>query len=171
MGVLILISGPNGSGKSSFAEQFIGKTHGERYYIATMIPHTDDNYLRIDKHRRQREQFNFHTLELPYKIGDAPVKKGDIVLLEDVSNLLANNIFEKGNGTEDVFCDICKLLKHCGVLTAVTISGLESAGYDEETEAYINSLNELNRKLFDMADAAVSMQDNELRKGDIYDFV
>lgn len=171
MGTLILISGANSSGKSAFAEQLIGKTQGERYYIATMIPHTKDNYLRIEKHRHQRERLDFHTLELPYQVGEACVTADSTALLEDVSNLLANNIFEKGNSADSVFQDICKLTKRCRRVVAVTISGLDGSGYDEETAAYIDSLNKLNKKLFDIAAAAITMQDKApvYQKGEIHD--
>ena len=54
MGRLILVAGPNGSGKSLFAEQLTARTGRERFYIATMLPVTDDNLARIEKHRRQR---------------------------------------------------------------------------------------------------------------------
>ena len=43
MGKLILVSGENSSGKSVFAESLFSKYSTKRYYIATMIPKTDDN--------------------------------------------------------------------------------------------------------------------------------
>ncbi len=172
MGILILISGKNNSGKSSFAEKLVGQSVGEKYYIATMIPQTNDNYARIEKHRRQREQFGFHTLELPYQLEAASVTSDDVVLLEDVSNLLANNIFEKDNNADSVFCDIYNLLRRCKMLVAVTISGLDNSGYDAETSAYIDSLDYLNQKLFNTASAAITMQDGApvYQKGEPHDF-
>ena len=43
MGKLILISGPNGSGKSRYAESLFASAPPERYYIATMVPQTEEN--------------------------------------------------------------------------------------------------------------------------------
>ena len=171
MGKLILISGGNDSGKSSYGESLIGKIESERYYIATMIPNTEDNYTRIEKHRLQREKYGFHTLELPYQVGEAPVTLESVVLLEDVSNLLANNIFDKGRDAENVWADICKLLQRCKILVAVTISGLDCNGFNSETQAYINSLNKLNKLLFDAASVAVTMQNKipVFEKGMLYD--
>ena len=61
MGALILVAGANGSGKSLFAEELVEKTWGDRYYIATMAPQTEENFQRVEKHRRQREHLAFGT--------------------------------------------------------------------------------------------------------------
>lgn len=155
---LILISGSNGSGKSLFAEEFISRTEGKRIYIATMKPQTADNFSRIEKHRRQREHLHFDTLELPYEVASAAVDGDSVVLLEDVSNLFANAYFEKNGTVDSVFADILQLKNRCKTLVAVTISGLQNEGYDEETAAYINGLNNLNQRLFDLSDLAFTME-------------
>ena len=169
MGALILVSGANGSGKSLFAEELVSRTRGERFYIATMVPQTEDNRSRIEKHRRQRKDLNFTTLELPVQVCDAPVDSDAIVLLEDVSNLLANTVFGTGGTAADVYQDICRLKEHCKLLIAVTIADLHAEQYEGETAAYITSLTELNHRLFDVAVAAVEMNDGNacLKKGSI----
>ena len=48
MGKLIVVSGPNESGKSAFAESLMSRIPGQRYYIATMVPQTEENYRRIE---------------------------------------------------------------------------------------------------------------------------
>ena len=170
MATLVLISGSNNSGKSIYAEQLIAKTTGDRYYIATMRPYTEDNYHRIEKHRAQRQGLGFETIECPYQVRNAPVSLDGVVLLEDVSNLLANTIFEKGGDSDSVFHDICALTDRCRVLVAVTIAGLKDEDYDAETVAYINGLNEINQKLFDKASVAISMQEGTpvYQKGDAH---
>lgn len=166
----ILISGSNSSGKSVFAEELISKTQGKRFYIATMKPLTDDNFSRIEKHKKQREHLNFQTLELPYEVASAEIDDNSIVLLEDVSNLFANAFFEKNGNLNSVFADVEKLNQRCETLVAVTISGLKDEGYDEETSAYINGLNQLNRRLFDLSDLAFSMENGKAVcvKGEFY---
>ena len=158
---LILISGPNGSGKSLFAEELIAKTEGKRSYIATMKPQTEDNFSRIEKHREQRAHLCFETLELPYEVDSASVSRDSVVLLEDVSNLFANAYFEKNGSVESVFADIEGLKNRCKLLVAVTISDLKDEGYDEETAAYIKGLNQLNWRLFDLADLAFAMENGQ----------
>ena len=160
MGKLLLISGGNGSGKSRYAESCIAKTTGPRCYIATMVPQTEENHRRIQKHIAQRAKLNFSTLELPTQVGTAPVTKDSVVRLEDVSNLLGNTIFSAHSTMEDARENILTLQARCKLLVAVTISGLSSQGYEGETAAYIDDLNTLNRYLFDLADAAVTMKEN-----------
>ena len=170
MAILVLVSGSNNSGKSVYAEQLIAKTAGDRYYIATMRPCTEDNHHRIEKHRAQRQGLGFTTIECPYQVGNISISSDGVVLLEDVSNLLANAMFEKGDSSDSVFNDISALADRCKMLVAVTITGLEDQGYDEGTTAYINGLNAINRKLFEKASAVISMQEGTpvYEKGDIH---
>ena len=130
MGTLIMISGANGSGKSRYAERIVARTTGERYYIATMRPCSEENLQRIEKHREQRKDLQFTTLECPYQVGAAAVERDGVVLLEDVSNLLANAMFERGGDEASVYADIEALCSRCRLLVAVTITGLCADGYD-----------------------------------------
>ena len=165
MGTLIMISGANGSGKSRYAERIVARTTGERYYIATMRPCSEENLQRIEKHREQRKDLQFTTLECPYQVG--------AVLLEDVSNLLANAMFERGGDEASVYADIEALCSRCRLLVAVTITGLRADGYDGETAAYIRALNGLNQRLYDRAAAAVAMKDGApfAEKGDLDEII
>lgn len=167
---MILISGSNGSGKSAFAESLVARTEGDRYYIATMMAQTEENLRRIEKHRRQRENLNFTTLELSHRVAEAPVTEGSVVLLEDVTNLLGNAIFVHGEEPGQVFADILALAEKCALLIAVTISGLSAEGYDGETAAYIRDTEELNRKLYDASEAAAELREGvpQWQKGEGY---
>lgn len=169
MGRLILVSGANNSGKSAFAENLTSHIRGDRYYIATMIPKTEENLTRIKKHCRQREWLGFQTLELAYQVGNAPVADDAVVLLEDISNLLANCLFDKQENSVQVLSDICTLLERCNTLIAVTITDLDISGYEGETKFYINSLNYLNSKLFELADIAIEMKNHSpcIKKGEL----
>ena len=91
---IILVLGPNSSGKSLFAEQLAVETGESRVYVATMVPLTEDNYKRIDKHRIQRADKCFVTIEEPWNLQEINIDSDTVVLLEDVSNLLANGIFQ-----------------------------------------------------------------------------
>ena len=172
MGTLIMISGANGSGKSRYAERIVARTAGERYYIATMRPCSEENLQRIEKHREQRKDLQFTTLECPYQVGAAAVER-DGVLLEDVSNLLANAMFERGGDEASVYADIEALCSRCRLLVAVTITCLRADGYDGETAAYIRALNGLNQRLYDRAAAAVAMKDGApfAEKGDLDEII
>lgn len=158
MGRLILVSGANQSGKSAYAEGLAVRACPKRFYVATMIPRTEENLLRIAQHIRQRAGLDFQTLELPYRVGAAPVSRNSAVLLEDVSNLLSNVIFERGGTWEQVFSDICALQGRCDTLMAVTISGLDPADYCGETADYILALERLNQSLARRAELVIHME-------------
>ncbi|MEA4929080.1 MAG: bifunctional adenosylcobinamide kinase/adenosylcobinamide-phosphate guanylyltransferase [Candidatus Limiplasma sp.] len=167
MGRLILVCGTNSSGKSAFAEKLAAGIGGELYYLATMIEKTPENAARIKRHLCQRKSLNFKTVELAYQVSDAPVTNSAVVLLEDVSNLMANCLFDRQANASQVLSDILGLLERCATLIAVTISGLDSSAFGAETAAYIDSLNDLNNALFDRADTAIEMINNLpcIRKG------
>lgn len=169
MGRLILIYGENNSGKSRFAERLAAGFDEKPYYIATMRPVTAQNRERIEKHRIQREGMGFETLELPYDIASSRIKDGSVLLLEDVSNLLANNIFERNKASDAVLSQIMSLTESCRILIAVTISRFDYFGSDSETMRYIRELYSLNQRLFDCCSAAVSLKDTvaTVTKGDI----
>lgn len=159
-----LIMGANGSGKSLFAEQLAVESGEKRVYIATMVPYTEDNHKRIAKHLEQRKGKNFATQEVPVDLDTAAVDSDSIVLLEDASNLLANEIFTRNNGADKVLDDIKTIAQKCKKLIIVSIDGLYGDGFDGETQNYINQLNSLNRKLCDIADTAFIMKDGKAVK-------
>lgn len=89
-----LIIGDSGSGKSAIAETLI-VSYGasRRYYIATMSASDAESQRRIARHRRMRDGKGFETLECPTDLATAvPDAAGDI-LLECLSNLVANEMF------------------------------------------------------------------------------
>ena len=138
-----------------------------------MRPCSEENLQRIEKHREQRKDLQFTTLECPYQVGAAAVERDGVVLLEDVSNLLANAMFERGGDEASVYADIEALCSRCRLLVAVTITGLCADGYDGETAAYIRALNGLNQRLYDRAAAAVAMKDGApfAEKGDLDEII
>lgn len=171
MGKLILVAGENNSGKSAFAEKLICKYPGRRYYIATMIPATDENRIRIRKHIERRAEMDFTTLEISCGIKDAPVEKGSAVLLEDVSNLLVNTIFVAGGSSDDALDDIRALLEKCDTCLAVTIDCSDWEGSDEGTLNYIKEMNSINKRLEDLSDIFIVMKEGNpvVVKGEIPD--
>ena len=144
-------------------------TEGKRYYIATMINSSEENNRRIQKHIAQRASLNFETLELPYGFSEARFEKDSLVLLEDVSNLLANLIFVKKQGLTEALAEIENLKNKCKTLILVSISGLCGDGYEGETLDYVNQLNELNHILAQKSDAVIEMENRlpKIKKGDL----
>lgn len=105
--MITLITGGSGSGKSSYAEKYIchasnEKGCKEKYYIATMQVFDDEGQRKIDRHRRLRAGKGFITIEQPRDVKDAvsklqsesSLKTGRLALLECMSNLVANEMFQ-----------------------------------------------------------------------------
>ena len=159
--VIALVLGPNDSGKSLFAEKLAARlSYGALYYIATMTPFGDEGLARVEKHRKQRESLGFITVEKPFRVSEVFLPADAAILLEDVSNLLGNALFdgEREAGEDGVFADIAAMCANCRAAVLVSIDGLDvSKDYDAETCGYISALNRLNRRLSGFADTVVVM--------------
>lgn len=166
--MLILILGQNNTGKSAYAEKLIGKMNSQnRYYIATMIPNGDEGKNRVLKHLKMRAHLNMITLEDPFLQMTHKIEADSDVLLEDLSNLIANRMFEKSERSCDtVLDDITALNEKVNHLIVVSISKLRECDYTDETKAYVHRLNQLNHKLSDIADVVVDMN-NEVGKNEM----
>ena len=101
-------------------------------------------------------QWPFRTVERPVRLGEMPVPEGAVVLLEDLSNLAANEWFDGGDRAgvpERVLTGIRKLRDRSSTAVVVT-NELFSDGvcYDPETAAYLACLAQLNRVIAAQAD-------------------
>ena len=157
--MLSLIIGGAGSGKSAFAESLCCGLDGRRIYLATMEVRDDESRARVRRHRAMRRTGQFETLECSRNLVRAALPERANVLLEDLSNLLANEMFLPGGGGEEAVREgLQELRKHSLHLTVVT-NEVFSGGreYGSETVAYMHSLARLNRALAAEADLAVEI--------------
>ena len=157
--MLTLIIGGAGSGKSAFAEALVCRLPGKRLYLATMLPHGAEGRARIEKHRAQRAGRGFETLERGLDMEHAAIPAGADILLEDLSNLLANEIFDPaGGGVDAARRGIEHLISKSDNLTVVTNEIFsDGADYDAESLRYMRLLAELNREIAARADLAVEL--------------
>ena len=176
-----LVTGGSGSGKSAYAEERIctlqrrlckeRNTEIPLYYIADMIPYGRETEQKIGKHRQQRAGKGFATLEwyvdLPGKLSGAETEgaaqagseklSGACVLLECVSNLTANEMYEPGGAgahtVERITEGVRMLRERCAHLVVVTNDVFrESVPDSDEMAQYKKNLGEVNRALAQMAD-------------------
>lgn len=151
-----LILGQNNSGKSLYAENLaVQNKEKPLFYLATMIPQNEENDKRIKKHKRQRLGKGFTTIEEPWDIHTLEIPENGVVLLEDASNLLANGIFIHHSDAREAYQRILALAEKCKKLIIVNIDGLTVGDYDDETNAYISQMNELNRMLEKIASQCI----------------
>lgn len=156
----LLITGGSASGKSAYAEQLLCRyAPGDRLYLATMEPFGEEAHARIRRHHILRQGKGFETVEWYRDLPSFhPAKAYDGILLECMSNLLANELFSpqgaKGESFPSILQGVRQLQKACNCLVIVT-NEIFSDGlpYPDETVNYIQTLGELNIALAGMADA------------------
>lgn len=154
--MFVLITGGSGSGKSEYAEgraaELSGKEGLPLYYIATMQPFGEEGRRRVERHRKLRAGKGFATVECYVNLKELTLPEKGVVLLECLSNLTANEMFEENGAGErtvrEVLFGIKALRKNSCHLLAVT-NDIFSDGitYDETTEQYQRYLGEINREL------------------------
>lgn len=161
--MLILVTGGSGSGKSEFAEGLVLKLHTKPYlYIATMYPFDEECRRRIARHRKMRAEKEFDTLECYTGLKDADVSGYGTVLLECMSNLTANEMYQengaKGRCAEEILDGIRSVYGQCTHLVIVT-NEIFSDGidYDEETSRYQRYLGGINQRIAQLADLVVEV--------------
>ena len=105
--MLTLVTGGSGSGKSAFAEdKVLSFGDAQRIYIATMHPFDDESYKRIERHRKMRAGKGFETVECYTGLKNVVLPAGCVVLLECMSNLVANEMFEEQGAHEQTVTEI-----------------------------------------------------------------
>ena len=154
-----LIIGGAGSGKSAFAETLVCRLEGKRIYLATMSAEDQESPERISRHRSQRSGRGFETMEKAENLANAEIPTGSNILLEDLSNLLANEMFHShGGGFPAVRTGVEHIASFARHLTIVT-NEIFSDGerYEGDTFRYQEQLAELNRELAEKADLVVEV--------------
>lgn len=153
--MIALLTGGSGCGKSTYAERlFECLPFKNRYYIATMRVYDHESELRVERHRRQRADKGFTTVECPLDAASAGIPDGAVVLFEDFPNILANEMFDDSGDPERIFPAVVDLMKRCAHLIIVTndVFSDDAAQYLPETREYIRRLAELNNRTAEMAD-------------------
>ena len=139
-----------------------------RIYIATMIPYGKEGRERVRRHRMMRDGKGFITIEAPFDIcsslSDYDMSNGSMlgdmtVLLECLSNLVANELFERRSGRDEMlgrlYEDIRWIAKRAGNLVIVSNHFEIEESFDEETRFYAETLDMLNEMVSGLADKTI----------------
>ena len=157
--MLTLVVGGAASGKSAYAEALLLRSvAARRIYLAAMEPFGAEAEARIKRHRAMRSEKGFETLECYVNIECAPVPSGASVLLEDLGNLCANELFSPQGAGKDAIDSILRgidvLYRRCRDLIIVSNEVFTGgADYGPETMRYLSLLSYVNRKIAARADA------------------
>lgn len=169
--MMTVVTGGSGSGKSAYAEERVLSLKGRgRIYLATMIPWDEECRRKIERHRTMRAEKGFVTVEKYRDIHEADIPGGSTVLLECMSNLAANELFdgteiqrdrerERAEQTaEKIIMGVKELLRQSENLVVVTNEVFSDGNrYDRETECYRRLLGRINETMASMADEVVEV--------------
>ena len=158
--MLTLVIGGAASGKSEYAESLVLKTALPRYYLATMQVWDAECAARVEKHRRMRAAKQFETVECPLHLDAVRLPDRGTVLLEDLGNLTANELYDPAGAGADAAGAILRgldiLALQCENLIVVSnevFSG--GADYAGDTGRYLLALAQVNNALAARADNLV----------------
>jgi len=158
--MIVLVTGGASSGKSKISEEISQVFGGKMLYIATMQPYGNEGKQRIERHRTLREGKGFVTKEKYTNLMDLKCDGYDTILLECMSNLIANELFcdigskEKYlESIENGLSTLKRSVKNIVIVTNEIFS--DDINYDEETTNYIKALGNVNRYLAKEADVVI----------------
>lgn len=167
--MLHIVYGGSASGKSSYAESFAMSLQGDGrlLYIATMYPYKwntteidPETMQRIERHRAMRADKGFDTVECYRHVEHIVAKRQDVLLLECMSNLLANEMYLEpdADASSDMaetmspvskkivqaLIDLSTRVQDVVIVTNDVFSDGGSLTYDESTREYVKNLAEIN---------------------------
>lgn len=161
--MVVLITGGSGSGKSSYGEDLAVKLNkSELIYIATMKPYGTEGTERVERHKKQRAGKGFKTVEIYEDLHTINLSEHSTVLLECMSNLLANEMFREDIPLESIspeevskkiIAGVLHLVDSCENVIIITneIFGDGDPPY-ESTRNYTECLGSINRRLSTLSD-------------------
>lgn len=166
--MLFVIIGGSGSGKSAYAEDLVLQLSKEehRIYLATMQVYGEEGMRRVQRHRKLREKKNFRTVEQTKDLTGQKAwwNREDTVLLECMSNLVANEMFQEDGIVEEeivvakVVQEVLEIKNQVRNLVIVSNNVFEDGiAYDEQTMSYLRALGRINEKLAEAADVVTEV--------------
>lgn len=173
--MIALVIGGSGSGKSAYAEQMAVKAAGKGslYYVATMQVYDEEGKKKVERHQKMRAGKGFLTIEQPRRLKEAAEKvaaERGTVLLECMSNLVANEMFSEENLSavmdeakikqlsHEIINGVTALQDSCDILIIVTNQIFEDGiRYDASTMDYIRLLGDINRQIAERAEQVVEV--------------
>ena len=161
--MITLVTGGSGSGKSAYAEEVLtGFGDFPRIYIATMYPFDEESKKRIERHRKMRAEKNFNTIECYTGLRNLELPEGCCVLLECMSNLVANEMFQEDGAKDDTVPEILEgiseIEKQAKELVIVTNEIFSDAVvFDGDMDSYLEYLGKINQTAAQRADEVVEV--------------
>lgn len=166
---MIVFYGKSSSGKSACAEKYaydMSQSNNRRLiYMATMENSSDSAKKRIQRHRALRKDKGFDTIEEMYRVSNhIEQAKDTVILLECVSNLVANILYKRCGGeipsdvdvtdvASEIYKDIIKLDESAYELIVVTNNVFAYPVNDEWCTRYMRCLGLINKMLAEYSES------------------
>lgn len=155
--MMTLVYGASASGKSEYAESLLARREGKKIYLATMRSDTEESAFRIERHRRLRAGKGFDTVERTHDVHRVDAR-GSAVLLECLSNLVANELYEWRKGAQRIARDLARLENECDYLIVVGCDVFrDGMVYEGFTQDYVDALAWLQNALAQRAERVVEV--------------
>ena len=183
--MIALVTGGAASGKSAYAEALACGMSPVRTYVATMQNDSAEAAARVEKHRRQRTDAGFETIEicgslrhvaptahaLPKEVQDK--QAAGVVLLDDIGNLVSNAVFATEGtmtntddstmaNTDDVLARLIRefddlAAQYAHVVVVGNEVGASGQQFDAATEAWVRVVGNLCRAIAAQSDIVVEV--------------
>lgn len=155
----IIVSGGAKNGKSTFAENLIEELKGEDelFYLATMIPHDEEDLERIRRHKEERKDKGFNTIECGENLSSLKLQYDGAYLLDSITALLSNEMFKDGEvnieAGKKVLKDLIEVSNKVKNIVFVSDYIYSDANvYDNYSEKYRENLAYIDRGLAKICD-------------------
>lgn len=177
----VLISGGCKNGKSFYAQQVASDLAacGPLYYIATMMPHDEEDQARIRRHLTERAGWGFKTIEQGRKI-EALIERPDVdlggsFLLDSMTAVLENEMFPVAEIDGEIkflgedkaaparvkagMVAFAKAVKDAGGSVVFVSDGIygDKGEYSQATEDYRRALADADRAVAEICDRVVEV--------------
>ena len=146
-----------------YAEDWLRKgteCTGDLIYIATMRPCGEEARQKIARHHKLRVGKGFQTLECYENLQELDIPDNHGILLECMSNLIANELYDENGGLRDAHTVMEHIMNGIGHLRQQTeylviVTNEVTAdinGYSEETRVYQRVLGCVNQRISALAE-------------------
>lgn len=177
--MITLVTGASSSGKSHIAETIAVNQRCENlYYIATMHTWDKEAELKVIRHQKMRADKGFVTIEKYVDIASITLLSHSTLLIECMSNLLANEMYDDDGAKElahtKIIEDISYLNKIAENIIIVTNEIFSDGNkYDEWCTEYITKLGYINCELGKVSDVVIESVVGIpiYYKGERYDYI
>jgi len=163
--MVAVIIGGSGSGKSEYAESLaVQYTETQLVYIATMQPFDKESIKRVERHQKMRKEKHFETIESYTNLEKIRVLPKTTILLECMSNLIANEMFSDSGTRQRAN------INPNSSTNLETNTNFETNTSPSTGEIVLDAVKKGIKNLIQQTDNLIIVTNNVFEDGSMYDF-